>query len=222
MNGAVREPIRVLCVDDHAFLADGLRARLDVEPGMKFVGRLPTADDLVSHAERTGADIVLLDIEMPGADVFDAIDELRRRLPNVRPILLTAHVRDRYIDAAYKAGAWGYLSKSDSPDDVIDGIRKVCAGELAFSANVAARTLASPSAAGGGPATGSKLSLLTDREVQILRLIANGMTRKDIAKRLCRSPMTIDNHRKSILKKLGIHNRVDLVRYAIAQGMGEL
>ncbi len=215
--------IRVLCVDDHAFLVGGLSARLDVEPGMEFVGRLPTADDLVSHVEETRADIVLLDIEMPGADVFEAIDELRRRCPNVRPILLSAHVRDQYLDAAYKAGAWGYLSKGDSPDNVIDGIRKVSDGKLAFSADVTARMMTpsqrkSSRAAGAG----SKLTLLTERERQILRLIANGMSRTEIAGRLCRSPMTIDNHRKSILKKLGIHDRVELVRYAIAEGLGEL
>lgn len=221
MSKTADNVIRVLCVDDHAFLIEGLSARLAVEPGMEFVGRLPTADDLVAHVEDTQADIVLLDIEMPGADVFEAIDEVRRRCPNVRPILLSAHVRDQYIDAAYKAGAWGYLSKGDSPDDVIDGIRRVSQGKLAFSGEVTTRTMP-PGKGGRASKTGSKLSLLTERERQILRLIANGMTRTEIAERLCRSPMTIDNHRKSILKKLGMHDRVELVRYAIAEGLGEL
>ncbi len=86
-------PIRVLCVDDHAFLVEGLRARLDVEPDMEYAGRLESADDLVTEVKNSKADIVLLDIEMPGADVFESIYELRRRCPDVRTILLSAHVR---------------------------------------------------------------------------------------------------------------------------------
>ena len=206
------KPIRVLCVDDHAFLVAGLRARLEIEDGMEFVGHLENADDLVSHVRRTKADIVLLDIEMPGADVFEAIHSLHHRCPEVRAIVLSAHVRDRYLDSAFASGAWGYLTKGDSPDDVIEGIRKVAAGESAVSPDVMERKLPE----------GSKLTRLTIREKQILRMIANGLSRTEIAERLCRSPMTIDNHRKSILKKLDIHDRVELVRYAIAEGLGEL
>jgi DNA-binding NarL/FixJ family response regulator len=215
-------PIRVLCVDDHEFLVGGLQARLEVEPGMEYVGRQETADDLVAHVERTKADVVLLDIAMPGADVFEPIDPLNRRHPETRAILLSAYVRDQYLDSAFNAGAWGYLSKADSPDVVIEGIRKVVQGETALSAELKARTLPSRRKDGATATRSSKLSLLTLRELQILRMIANGMSRTEIAQRLCRSPMTIDNHRKSILKKLGIHNRVELVRYAIAEGLGEL
>ncbi|MHC4651720.1 MAG: LuxR C-terminal-related transcriptional regulator [Planctomycetota bacterium] len=216
-------PIRVLCVDDHAFLVNGLKIRLEVESDMEFVGRLETADDLIAHVQRTQANIVLLDIDMPGADVFEAIDELRRRCPETRAILLSAYLRDQYLDSAFASGAWGYLSKGDSPDAVIEGIRKVAKGETAFSPDLMAH--AQPTAPKGGGldrAASSKISLLTARERQILRMIANGMSRTAIAEQLCRSPMTIDNHRKSILKKLGVHDRVELVRYAIAEGLGEL
>jgi DNA-binding NarL/FixJ family response regulator len=216
-------PIRVLCVDDHAFLVDGLRTYLEIEPDMEFVGRLSTADNLVAHVQQTQANVVLLDIDMPGADVFEAIDELRRRYPQARAILLSAYLRDQYLDSAFSSGAWGYLSKGDSPDTVIEGIRKVARGETALSPDLAARTLpAHPK--GGGPdrAASSKIALLTPRERQVLRMIANGMSRTAIAEQLCRSPMTIDNHRKSILKKLDIHDRVELVRYALAEGLGEL
>ena len=105
-------PIRVLCVDDHAFLVDGLKTRLEVENDMEFVGRLDTADDLVGHVQRLQAGVVLLDIDMPGADVFEAIDELHRRHPEARAILLSAYLRDQYLDSAFSSGAWGYLSKS--------------------------------------------------------------------------------------------------------------
>ncbi len=214
-------PVRILCVDDHGFVGEGLKARLAIEPDLEFVDHLETATDLVAHVQRSDADIVLLDIEMPGPDAFEAMTELRRRCPQVRTILLSAYVRDRYIDAAYKAGAWGYLSKNDTPDEVIEGIRKVTEGELAFSAEVLARSQTLTKKRGARAAARSKLGLLTVREEQILRLIAKGMSRTQIADELCRSPMTIDNHRKSIMKKLGMRDRVELVRYAIAEGLGD-
>ncbi len=218
-----KPPTRVLCVDDHAFLVAGLRARLEVEPGMEFVGRLPTADNLVPEVKRTRADIVLLDVEMPGSDVFEAMDDLRRHFPQVKTILLSAHVRDRYIDAAFKAGAWGYLTKNDSVEAVIDGIRQVTQGKAALSPEVLERThtVDGKQAARSAPRD-SRLALLTDREQQILRMIAKGMARMAIADQISRSPMTVDNHRKAIMKKLGIHDRVELVRYAIAEGLVEV
>jgi DNA-binding NarL/FixJ family response regulator len=216
------EPVRVLCVDDHAFLAEGLRARLDVEKDMEFAGYRPDAEDIVGHVRRSKADIVILDIEMPGTDAFQVIDELNRRCPEVRTILLSAWIRDRYIDAAFRFRAAGYLSKADSPDEVLEGIRKVRRGELALCAKVEAkwRLLEVGRSADGESA--SKLNLLTDREEQILRMMAKGMSRTQIAEALHRSPMTVDNHRKSIMRKLDLRDRVELVRYAIAEGLGEI
>ncbi len=209
-------PIRVLCVDDHSFLIEGLAARFELESDLKFIGSLPNAERLVPEVKESRPDIVLLDIEMPDSDVFETLYELRHRCPDARAILLSAHVRDKYIDSAFSSGAWGYLTKSDPPDEVIEGIRKVARGESVLSPLLESRQVTA-----NQPEV-SKLALLTDRERQILRMIANGMSRKAIAERLSRSPMTIDNHRKSILKKLGIHDRVELVRYAIANELGEL
>ncbi|MHC5001839.1 MAG: LuxR C-terminal-related transcriptional regulator [Planctomycetota bacterium] len=156
---------------------------------------------------------------MPGPDPFEAIDQLRRSHPTVRTLLLSAYIRDGYLDAAYRVGAWGYLSKSDSPDAVIEGIRSVARGELAFSEAVRSRSQLD---ARGAAETGeSRLSSLTPRELQILRMFAQGLSRMTIAEELSRSPMTIDNHRKSLMKKLGIHDRTELVRYAIAEGLVE-
>ncbi|MHC4991361.1 MAG: response regulator transcription factor, partial [Planctomycetota bacterium] len=153
--------------------------------------------------------------------------------------LLSAYVRDRYLDAAYESGAWGYLSKSDSPDFVVEGIRSVARGELAFSREIEERSALARhgsgdaerrSAARAQPESGkpehgearSRLDLLTRREQQILRMIARGMSRTGIATEISRSPMTVDNHRKSIMKKLGINDRAELVRYAIAEGIVEV
>lgn len=217
-------PIRILSVDDHAFLVAGLKARFDKEPDLELVGHVDSANGLLPAVREHKPDIVLLDIEMPGGDPFEALDDLRRAHPDVRAILLSAYVRDHYIDQAYKCGAWGYLSKSDASDAVVDGIRRVARGELAFSPEVLARTKpeTKPRKRGEKPVVTSRLASLTDRELQLLRMMAKGMSRTDIAEELCRSPMTVDNHRKSIMKKLEINDRAELVRFAIAEGLVEI
>lgn len=217
-----RPQTRVLCVDDHAFLVEGLQARLSLAKDMEFVGRLATAEDLVEEARRTRADVVLLDIEMPGPDPFEAVEDLRRQVPSARVIILSAYVRDHYIDAAVNAGAWGYLSKNDDPDSIVDAVRKVAGGEFVFGPNVMARTtLEKKGKPGESNLPTSKLQALTAREQQILRMIGKGMSRAEIAKALHRSPKTVDAHRTSIMEKMNIHDRVELARYAIREGLVE-
>ncbi len=213
------DQIRILCVDDHEFLVEGLRSRIEHETDMEYVGRLGTAEHLVEEVQKARATVVLLDVDMPGPDVFDAIAQLLRVEPGVRPIMLSAHVRDRYLNSAYKAGAWGYLSKADAPEEIIDCIRRVAAGEQCFSSSVQETGGAEAATAA---LAGSKLSRLTTREMQVLRMIAKGKSRTTIAEELCRSPMTIDNHRKAIMRKLDLHDRAELVRYAIAEGLVEV
>jgi DNA-binding NarL/FixJ family response regulator len=176
-------PIRVLCVDDHAFLVAGLRARFELERDVECVGELESADRLVMEAKRLQPDVVLLDIEMPGPDPFEAVEDLHRALPKVRTVFLSAYVRDHYISAAVNAGAFGYFSKSDDTEEIID--------------------------------------TLSPREQEVLRMIGRGMTRDAIAGALCRSPKTIDGHREKIMEKLDIHDRGELVRFAIREGLAE-
>ncbi len=247
-----RPKTRVLSVDDHAFLAEGLRARLGMERDMELVGYLPRADDLVAKVVELSADIVLLDIELPGLDPFEALAELRRKSPHVRTIILSAYVRDRYVDATVKAGGWGYLAKGDEPETIVQAIREVAAGRFTFGPMVLERcrqlardvpesrngggvSVASDPAhdaageeAGGGAAVAvmsgsrSRLGALTPRELQILRMIGKGMSRTEIAKVIFRSPKTVDAHRSAIMEKLAIHDRVELARYAIREGLVEL
>lgn len=220
--------IRILCVDDHGTLVDGLRMRLEQTDDLEFVGRLPAADDLIPTVLDLRPDIVLLDIEMPGADPFDAARELQKQCPETRLIFFSAYVKDRYIDAATNAGAWGYLSKSDEPGDIIEAIRQVASGQFSFSPSVQARLRDSADANRatdeGDTSTddvSARLGTLSSRELQVLRLIAKGHSRNEIAALVHRSPKTIDSHRISIMKKLDIHNRVDLARFAIREGLVE-
>jgi len=218
------DPIRVLCVDDHAFLAEGLKSKLSLEPDMEFVGWLPDASGLVKQARALRADVVTIDLEMPGPDPFEAIDDLRRVLPETRTIVLSAHVRDRYLDAAVAAGAWGYLSKSDDPDAIVAAVRKVVMGRFALGPSLEGRSLLLPEKKRKRKREArpvSRSTLLTTREEQILRMIGRGMARHEIATTLHRSAKTIDAHRQSIMRKLEIHDRVELVRYAIREGFVE-
>jgi DNA-binding NarL/FixJ family response regulator len=216
-----RSPIRVFCVDDHAFLIDGLQARLSMAPDMEFVGRLSSAEDLVAEVKRTRADVVLLDIEMPGPDPFEAVEDLRRQCPDVRVIILSAYVRDHYIDAAVKAGAWGYVSKEDDPDSIVDAVRQVTAGAFAFGPDVTSRCTARSRQVQGEAQPRTKLQSLTAREQQILRMIGKGMSRAEIARTLHRSPKTVDAHRAAIMEKMDIHDRVELALYAVREGLVE-
>ena len=214
--------IRILCVDDHAFLVEGLIARFTLEPDFEIVGRLSTAENLVEEAKRTRAQIVLLDIEMPGPDPFDALAELRRQAEDIKVIMLSAYIRDHYIESAYKAGAWGYFCKSDEMNALVEGIRKVAGGEFALGPKVQERCQpVKRKYAGEQAVPRTKLESLTPRESEVLRLIGRGMSRTEIANTLSRSPKTIDGHRELIMKKLDIHDRGELVRFAIREGLAE-
>lgn len=257
-NGGVGRPsvqprrTRVLSVDDHAFLAEGLRARLSMEPDMEVVGHLARADHLSEAVAELRVDVVLLDIEMPGKDPFLALAELRKVSPAVRTIILSAYVRDRYVDATVKAGAWGYLAKSDDPETIIHAVREATNGRFTFGPAVLERCRhlgvpehpagdASPpppatpdekeghAAADGiegeapeGAPGTSRLAALTTRELLVLRMIGRGMSRTQIADSMFRSPKTVDAHRASIMDKLDIRDRVELARFAIREGLVEL
>ena len=214
--------IRVMCVDDHDLLVTGLRARFDLERDFEFAGHLPSAETLLAELRTQTPDVILLDIEMPGPDPFAVADDVHRQFPKVRVIFLSAHIRDHYISAAVKAGAWGYFSKSDETDAIVEGIRAVASGKFAFGPKVQPRVRATRAASRAKPsAAASKLELLSPREEEVLRMIGRGLTRADIADALSRSPKTVDGHREKIMAKLDIHDRAELVRFAIREGIVE-
>ena len=215
--------IRVLCVDDHDLLVNGLQARFEIERDIEFLGHLDSADHLLRTVADDAPDVVLLDIEMPGPDPFEAAEDIKRQHPGTRVIFLSAHIRDHYISAAVRAGAWGYFSKSDETDALVDGIRNVSRGRFAFGPKVQARCKpAQPRRQGDDDVpVRTRLDALSAREQEVLRLIGRGMTRREIADTLCRSPKTIDGHREKIMEKLDIHDRGELVRFAIREGLAE-
>ena len=210
---------RILCVDDHELLADGLAGRMSLERDLEWAGRLPTADSLVEEAQSRHADIVLLDLDMPGRDPMEALVDLQRSAPGVKVMILSALLKDNLIDQAVQRGASGYFLKTDSPAETLQGIREIASGRTAFSPAVQERLITSRRAGANGPAT--PLQSLTPRELEVLRLIGQGLSRAEIARRLYRSLKTIDAHHTSIMRKLNIHDRAELTRYVIREGLAE-
>ncbi len=236
---AASRTIRVVCVEDHAVLVEGLKAQFAIEGKIQVIGRLATATRLVEEVQRLQPDAVLLDIEMPGPDIFEAADRLKRACPEVRMIVLSAHIRDAFISASFAAGASAYFSKSDELEDIVSGIHEVMesrTGSFLLGPKVRERcrpvtqhgtTHPKPrgsahgadGARDGAPVT--RLSSLTPREAEILRLIGKGMSRVQIATQLSRSAKTIDGHQERMMKKLGIAARADLMRFAIREGLAQ-
>jgi DNA-binding NarL/FixJ family response regulator len=238
-NTAPPDRIRVLCVDDHPIIGDGLAAQFAIEGSIWIVGRLGTAERLLPEVVRLQPHVVLLDIEMPGPDAFEAANRLRHVHPGVPVIVLSAHIRDGYISAAFKAGACGYFSKSDDLADLVAGIREVAAspgGSFVLGPKVRERCRplyahpatrpGLPGARGGpsGPTSkrlATSLESLTAREAEVLRLIGKGLSRVQIAAQLSRSVKTIDGHQDHLMKKLGLTSRADLIRFAIREGLAQ-
>lgn len=220
--------IRVLCVDDHAVLVEGLVRQFSIESRIRVVGRLDSAERLLEEAGRLLPDVVILDIEMAGPDVFEMADRLRHTHPRMRFVFLSAHVRDGYLAAAYKCGAWGYFSKGDEPGDIVAGIMEVArstGGTFVMGPKVKMHCRPTGGSAGhtvkseAGPTTA--MGALSSREIEVLRLIGKGLSRVEIGRELSRSAKTIDGHQEHIMRKLGIATRAELMRYAIREGFAE-
>ncbi len=230
--------IRVLCVDDHAVLVEGLKAQFAITQGIEVVGRLATAARLVEEVERLRPGAVLLDIEMPGPDAFEMADRLKQAHPDVRVIVLSAHIRDAFISASFRAGACAYFAKSDELEDIVSGIHEVMRQKpdtFLLGPKVRERCQA-PTGRGQGaklPGALDEVSLMRDgapmtllasltaREAEILRLIGKGLSRTQIAAQLCRSVKTVDGHQDRMMRKLGIGARADLMRFAIREGLAQ-
>ena len=226
-SGPASGAVRVLCVDDHAVLVQGLRAQFAVDGGICIVGSLASAADLVDTVARHKPDVVLLDIEMPGPDVFEMADRMRHAHPRTRFVFLSAHVRDGYLAAAYKCGGWGYFAKADDLEDIVSGVHEVArstAGTFVMGPKVRERCgqwHGSPTAATRGQTPDTPLEHLSPREVEVLRLIGKGLSRVQIARELSRSVKTIDGHQDRVMRKLGVGSRADLMRFAIREGLAE-
>lgn len=214
--------ISVLLVDDHALVRDALGSWLRGEEGIRVVGEVGSADEAVAMAVQHHPDIVLMDIDMPGLLAFEAARLIRSRSERSRIVFLSAFTSDRYIEDALKAEAAGYISKNQPPDTVVKAIRQVAAGGVYFSPEVQRRIVIESGGARLAKEGKTRVSTLTQREMEVLRYLARGLSKKEIAATMHLSVKTVDNHSASLMGKLDIHDRVELARFAIREGLAEV
>ncbi len=216
----MRPIIRVVLADDHTLVRDMLRDRLTGE-GMQIVGMAASGEDAVHIAAAHQPDVVVLDIDMPGMSAFEAARAVQTASPATRVLFLSAFVRDTYIDQALGAEASGYLTKSEPPDAIAEAIRKVHGGATSYSLEVLDRIVIDSSGARLGSNEQTRFELLTDREREILGYVARGLPQKQIARLAGISVKTVQHHIMHLMDKLEIHDRVDLTRFAIREGLVE-
>jgi DNA-binding NarL/FixJ family response regulator len=214
---ADRAGLRVMVVDDHPMWRDGVERDL-AEAGFTVVASAGTGASAIARFDAAQPDVVVLDLQIPAPGGVEVTGELIRRNAAVKVLILSASGEQGDVLDAVKAGAIGYLVKSASRAELIDAVDRVAVGQAVFTPGLAGlvlgeyRRLVDAPAEEGGP-------VLTDRETEVLRLVAKGLNSKDIADRLVISHRTVQNHVQNTLRKLQLHNRVQLVRYAIEQGI---
>lgn len=215
----VTEPLDVVLVEDHPTFRLGLRTRLELEPDLVVVGEAGTAEEGLDLVDRLAPDVVVVDLNLPGVGGLELIRRLAVAAPRVAPLVLTM-LDDESVFGAVRAGARGYLLKDTDPERIVAAIRAVAAGDAVFSGSIAARllALATPSPPGGArhPAFGD----LTERELEILAMLAQGLTNAAIGQRLGIRPKTVRNYVSNVLTKIQAADRADAILRARSAGLG--
>ncbi len=210
---AVEHPVRVLVADDHQIVLQGLKTILDRE-GFEIVGEASDGGQAVSRALELQPDLVVLDIGMPVMTGIEAAAEIRRVVPSAKLILLTVHTENQYILEALRSGIRGYVLKSRAAGELIEAIHEILKGRIYLSRGISQTVVEAYLQQNTGESES-----LTRRELQVLQLVAEGKTTKEIATSLGVSVKTADSHRSNIMHKLNLHSVADLVRYAIRRGL---
>jgi two-component system response regulator NreC len=208
-------PTRILLADDHALIRQGLKALLERQ-GFQVVGEASDGQATLRSVEKLQPDVAIVDISMPILNGVDAARELKKSAPKTKVILLTQHDEDQYVTESLRAGVRGYVLKSQAGDDLIHAIREVCRGSIYLSPNISRAVVdayLSKTYVSANPLSG--------RERQVLQLVSEGKSTKDVAVHLGISVKTAESHRARLMKKLDIHETASLVRYAIRSGLIE-
>lgn len=213
--------IRVLLVDDHSLVREGVGSMLEREPDFEIAGLGQDADEAISQAIATRPDVVVMDIDMPGLSCFEAIQIIRSRVPEVRFLLVTAYVHDEHIEQALRVKASGFISKTEGIQALAQAVRDVAAGKVHFSPELMHRLVFEGDTISLDKPPKSRLSTLTPRERELLRVLARGLSLKEAARVMGVSYKTADKQKATLMAKLDIHNRVELARFAIREGLVE-
>lgn len=209
--------IRILIADDHGVLRAGLRALLDAEPDLQVAGEATDGAETLRLAGELRPDVVLLDVSMPGPGGVEVTRQLGETWPGARVLILTVHEDEQLLQKAIQAGALGYITKRAIKSELINAIHAVWRGDMYIHPTMT-RALLKDTSPTPSPSD-NLVEPLTPREIQVLRLIAQGHTNGQTAKILCISARTVESHRANIMDKLGARGRVELVRYAMKHGL---
>jgi two-component system response regulator NreC len=211
--------IKVLIVDDHAIVRDGIRQLIESQEDMLIVGEAGDGVTALKHVKNQSPDVVLLDIGMPGMTGLETISLVKEARPEVKVVILTMHSKDSYVHQALNAGAMGFILKASSSRDILTAIRAAQKDEYFLSSKIRAGVVESYLRSRKHKPSVRGYDLLTEREQQVFRKVVEGSTTKEIAGILCLSSKTIEKHRTSIHNKLGVHGRLELLKYAIKIGV---
>jgi DNA-binding NarL/FixJ family response regulator len=208
---------RILIADDHAIVRSGLKQVLDAKPDMEVVAEAEDGAEAVDKGLEEDVHLAILDVSMPRMTGIQAAAELHKRKPELKTLMLSMHDSEQFLFEALKAGASGYVLKSGADTDIVDAVRAAMRGDSYLYPSAVA-TLVRDYVERGGRGE-EQFDVLTPRELEVLKLIAEANTSKEIAEKLFISIKTVDRHRQNILDKLGMRDRVELTRYAIRRGL---
>ena len=212
------EAIKILITDDHQIIIDGLKSLLSDEKDLQVIGEASNGKEAIEFLKLLKADVVLMDIDMPVLIGIEATKKIKSEFDDVRVIILTMHNESGLIKTLVAAGADGYILKNSDQSELLEAIRKVASGNQYFSSDVTLSLLNKNSSQLKQFQTDSKIAELTSREIEILKMIAEGNSNKEIGEILFISHRTVDTHRTNLMKKLDVNNIAGLIRYAIQQG----
>ncbi len=207
-----------MIVDDHTIMRDGLQAMLSAESDFEVVGTVADGREAVRHVELMDPDVILMDLTMPRTGGIEAISRIKRTRPHIKIVALTFHKEDKYIHATLEAGADAYVLKDDSRTELFTALASITAGKRYLSPSICDRVVAGYLAGGDGNSEDPTWEILTQREREVIKLIAEGNKTKEIAEYLSLSPKTVEKHRTNLMKKLDLHNVSAVTVYAIQNG----
>jgi two-component system, NarL family, response regulator LiaR len=211
--------IRILIADDHELVRQGLVALLSVKPGIEVIGQAKDGVEAIELARELTPDIILMDLLMPEKNGIEATREIKNDNPDTRVLIITSFAEDENVYKAIKAGALGYLLKDSSPQDLIQAIHDVCAGKMSLHPNIALKLIDELNR----PTTKKTIEEpMTEREVEVLKLVAKGQSNQEIAEGLVVSERTVGAHVSNILGKLHLANRTQAALYALREGLSDL